>query len=455
IKQPVPAAWEPFFNQYIPHLPYFICGFGFLCLGHVRSMVRKQYIAEQKKDVLFPHAWKISLIRTQVFILYGAGLYAILFGLNFVPAVGMLGLVFCIACFLFYLLLYQIEYFKNRLQAAAALRITMMAFILSGLSFWLWTAFQMIIPSLILAFLAIFAGIYGVAYSGAVTQRGGWLKYVLAVAAIAFLSPIAYYALDLRNSRTDALDTAVVAQGLGGEIENLVYSPKGNQIAFNQKINDQWSLRILGSDILPSLTVKLPEVDDSFHSVFVEGGKSLLIDAPAGGDRRLVKVNATTGALSVLVESGLEPFSGGVLWLDATQQFLFVTAGGKGYNLNVWTPEKARSTVLYSSPERILSPSWLDDGEVVFVDGIHSTPYVLNLKHKIAKPVVLDEQVKVEGELSEKDPLIEVLPSPDHFRYLCESRKNGKTTLWTMLMDGTKREELDKTNDQLSDIAWS
>jgi len=455
IKQPVPAAWMPFFNQYIPNLPYFISGFGFLCLGHARSMVRKQYIAEQKKDVLFSHVWKIPLLRTQVLILYGAGLYAILFGLNFVHAVGMLGLVSCVALFFIYLVLYQIEYFKNRLQAGAALRITMMAFVLSGLSFWLWTAFQMIIPSLILAFLGIFSGIYGLSYSGTVAQKGGWLKYILAIGAVAFLSPIAYYALDLRNSQTDALDTVVVAQGLGGEIENLVYSSKGNQIAFNQKISGQWSLRTIGSNILPSLIVKLPEVDDSFHSVFVEGGKSLLIDAPTEGERKLVKVNASTGALSVLVQTGLEPFSGGLPWLEATQEFLFVTAGGKGYNLNAWTPEKAKSMILYSSPTKILSPSWLSEGEVVFVDGIHSTPCVLNLKTKTTKPVILDEHVKAAGELIEKDPLIEVLPSPDHFRYLCESRKNGKTTLWTMLMDGTKRQELVKTDDQLSEIAWS
>lgn len=455
IKQPIPSAWTPFFNQTIPNLPYFISGFGFLCLGHVRSMVRKQYIAEQKKDVLFSHGWKIPLLRTQVLILYGVGLYAILFGLNVVPAIKMLALVACVALFFLYLVLYQIEYFKNRLQAGAALRIIMMAFVLSGLSFWLWTAFQMIIPSLVLAFLGIYTGIYGMSYSGTVAQKGGWLKYILAIGAVAFLTPIAYYALDLKNSQTDALDTVVVAQGLGGEIENLVYSPKGNQIAFNQKINDEWSLRTVGSNILPSLTVKLPEVDDSFHSLFVEGGKSLLIDAPTEGERKLVKVNAITGALSVLVQTGLEPFSGGLPWSEETQKFLFVTEGGKGYNLSVWTPEKAKPVVLFSSPSKILSPSWLNDKEVVFADGIHSSPYILNLKTKTTKPVVLDEQVRVEGELIEKDPLIEVLPSPDHFRYLCESRKNGLTTLWTMLMDGTKRVELDKTNDQLSDIAWS
>ncbi|HTA76959.1 MAG TPA: hypothetical protein VK791_07375, partial [bacterium] len=272
---------------------------------------------------------------------------------------------------------------------------------------------------------------------------------------IAFLGPISYYALDLWKPQTTPLDMVVAAKGLGGEIEHLVYSPNGKQIAFVQNVDDQWFLRILDSTSQSPMTVSLPEVDDSFHPVFVDDGKSLLIDAPTQGERRLVKVDTATGATSVLVQTGLLPFNGGVPWLDETQQFLFVTEGGKGFNLNAWTPGKGRPIVLYSSPDKILSPSWMDKREVVFVDGIHSTPYLLNLKNKTATAVLSDEGTKVEGALIETDPLVAVMPSPDHFRYLFEAQRDGTTTLWTMLMDGTKRVELCKTSDKLGDLEWS
>ncbi len=455
IKRPIPAAWEPFFAQYLPHLPYFICGFGLLCLAHVRSMLRKTYEKEQKKDVLFAHSWKISLLGNQVWLLNLTGLYAILYGFNWVPAIGMFGLMVFIAVFFLYLVLYLIEYFKNRLPSMACLRISILAFLLAGISFVLWTGLQLIIPSLVFAFLGIFAGIYCLVYSANEEQRGGFFKYCFVLATIAFLAPIGYYALDLWKPQTTPLDMVVVAKGLGGEIEHLTYSPNGKQIAFDQNVDDQWFLRILGTSGQSPMTVSLPEVDDSFHSVFVDDGKSLLIDAPTQGERRLVKVDTATGAKSVLVQTGLLPFNGGVPWLDETSQFLFVTEGGKGYNLNAWTPGKGRPVVLYSSPDKILSPSWMDKGEVVFVDGIHSTPYLLNLKNKSARAVLSDEGTKIEGALIEKDPLVEVLPSPDHFRYLFEARKDGTTILWTMLMDGTKRVELCKTTDRLADLAWS
>ena len=455
IKRPIPAVWEPFFAHYIPHLPYFICGFGFLCLAHVRSILRKTYVAEQKKDVLFAHKWKISLLGNQVLLLNAAGLYAILYGFNIVPSIGMLGLMVFIAAFFLYLVLYIIEYFKNRMPSLASLRICILAFVLAALSFVLWTGLQLIIPSLVLAFLGIYASIYGLVYSGTEEQKGGFFKYCFVIATIAFLAPIGYDALDLWQPQTTPLDMVVAVKGLGGEIENLVYSPNGKQIAFNQKLEDQWYLRILGSDGQAPMTVSLPEVDDSFHSVFVDEGKSILIDAPTQGVRKLVKVDVATGTTSVLVQAGLEPFSGGMPWLDETQQFLFVTEGGKGFNLNTWTPGSARPVVVYSSPYQILSPAWMDKGEVVFVDGIHSTPYLLNLKNKTARAIILDESTKVEGALIEKDPLVEVLPSPDHFRYLFKGEKDRTTTLWTMLMDGTKRVELMKTTEQLSDLAWS
>lgn len=455
VKRPIPITWESFFAQYIPHLPYFICGFGFLCLAHVRSLLRKDYVAEQKKDNFYPHAWKISLLGNQVFLLYASGIYAILFGLNIVPAIGMLGLVFFVACFFLYLLLYQVEYFKNRLPAFATLRISIMAFVFAGISFLLWTLCQMIVPSLIMAFLGILAGFYSLGYSGIVTQRGVWLKYLFMTATVALLGVVGYYALDLRNPQMEPLNTAVVTKGLRGDISGLVYSPQGDKIVFTQKLNDQWFIQVVSPENKTPVTFPLPGIEGPFHSIFLNDGNSLIIDGIQKENRELLKVDTNTGAITVLVKAGVEPFGTGASWLSSTHQFLFVTKTKKGFNLNCWTLGKSKTGVLYSSAASILSPSWIDAGDVAFVNGIDSTPYLLNLYDKSIEPLLTEDIEKETGELIENDPLIEVLPSPDNFRYLCVSYKDGKTTLWSMLMDGTKHMELYKGDDQLSDIAWS
>jgi hypothetical protein len=455
IKRPVPVSWEPFFTNYIPHLPYFICGFGFLCLAHARSLLRKEYAVEQKKDVNYPHAWKVPLLGTQVFLLYATGIYSILFGLNwFVPPLGMLGLVFFITCFLFYVLWYQVEYFKNRFPALASVRIAAMSFVFAGISFCLWSFHQMIVPSLIMAFLGIFAGFFSLGYSGTTEQKWGWLKYIFVIGTVTLLGIIGYYVLDFWQPQTAPLNTVVVAKGLRGDISNLVYSPKGDKIVFTQKLNNQWFLKVIGSENKSPITVKLTDVDGSFHSVFVEQGKSLLIDAPKDVQRGLLKVDVATGKVATLIKSDVEPFSGGSPWLSSTNQFLFVTKSKKGYDLKSWTSGKANTVVLYSSPTVILSPSWINSGEVVYVDGIHSTPYVLNIKSKTTTPLISEDDKKEQGELVENDPLFEVIPSPDNFRYLCVARKDGTTTLWTALINGTKREEAYKAREQLNDIAW-
>ncbi len=455
IKRPIPTAWEPFFTHHIPHLPYFVCGFGFLCLGYARSILRGEYETEQKKDIFYPHAWKVSLLGTQVFLLYLTGIYGIFYGVNlFFPALGMLGLVFFIACFFVYLLWYLVEYFKNRLPAFASLRIAVLAFVFAGISYGCWTFYQMIIPSLMLAFLAICAGIYSLNYSGTVKQRGSWIKYLFMTATVVLLAVVGYYVLDLWKPQAEPLNTVVVAKGLRGDISNLVYSPQGDKIIFTQNFNHQWFLQLVSPDQKAPVTIKLPSVDDSFRTVFVENGKSLLIDGPKEGKRSLLKVNVDNGTVETLVKADVQPFSGGLAWNKVTQQFLYVTKDKKGYDLNVWSPGKKKFLLLYSSTTAILSPSWVDSNEVVFVDGIHSTPYLLNIRTKEAEPIITEDDKKEQDELVENDPLVEVVPSPDNFRYLCVGQKNGQTTFWTMLMNGTKRVEIYKTNDQLSDINW-
>lgn len=453
IKRPIPASWEPFFTQHIPHLPYFVCGFGFFCLAYARGLMRKRYISEQKGDFFYPHSWKVSLLGTQVFLLYATGLYAILFGVNVAPPLGMLGLVLFITGFLFYLLWYQIQYFKNRLPALASLRIAITSFILAGLSFILWSAYQMIIPSLILAFLSVFAGIYSLTYQGTVAQRLNWLKHLIMIVAVAMLGAVGYYLMAVFNPQAEPLDTTVVVKGLRGNITDLTYSPKGDEVGFAQERDQKWYLQFVRPDEKAPVTIKLGELEGPFHVVFTSDGKAVLIDALKGDDRQLVKVDAVTGAQKVLVKSGVEPFSGGVTRMSADHPFLFVTKDKKGYVLNSWMDGKAKISTLYTSASPILSPVWVGD-QVVFVDGIHATPYVLTSPKKEAEPILTETENKATDELVETDPLIEVLPSPDNFRYLCVGEKADRTTLWTMLMDGSKRDELYKTNDKLTEISW-
>jgi hypothetical protein len=336
----------------------------------------------------------------------------------------------------------------------AALRIAMMAFVFAGISFCLWTLYQMIVPSLIMAFMGILAGFYSLGYSGPVVQKGSWFKYIFMIATVSLLGAVGYNVLALWKPQAEPLNTVVVAKGLRGDISNLLYSPKGDEIVFTQKFNHQWFLQVVNPDNKAPVTVKLANVDGPFHSIFVEEGKSLLIDAPNEEQRGLLKVDVASGVVTTLVKSGVEPFSGGSPLLASANQFLFVTKSKKGYDLNCWTPGKAKPVNLFSSPTTILSPSWINSGEVVYVNGIDSTPYVLDLKTKIAEAIISNDDKREQAELVENDPLFEIIPAPDNFRYLCVGRKDGKTTLWTMLMNGTKRNEVYKTDDQLSDIAW-
>ncbi len=453
IKRPVPASWEPFFALHIPHLPYFVCGFGFFCLAHARSLMRERYVKEQKGDFFYPHGWKVSLLGTQVFLLYATGLYAILFGLNVVPPLGMLGLALFITCFLFYLLWYQIEYFKHRLPALASLRIAMTSFVLAGLSFILWSAYQMIIPSLIMAFLSVFAGIYSLTYEGTVAQRLNWLKHLLMIAAVALLGAVGYYLMDVFKPQTEPLDTTVVVKGLRGEITDLTYAPNGDKIVFAQKRDQKWALQFVGPEEKAPVTIKLGDLEGPFHIVFTPDSQAVLIDALKGADRQLVKVDATSGSQTVVVKSGVEPLNEGVTRMSFGQPFLFVTKDNKGYSLDAWTAGIVKIKVIYTSTTPILSPVWKGN-QVVFVDGIHPTPYLLSPGAKTAEPILNEVENKAIDELIETDPLVEVIPSPDNFRYLCVGQKGGKTTLWTMLMDGSKRDELYKTNDQLTQISW-
>jgi Tol biopolymer transport system component len=274
------------------------------------------------------------------------------------------------------------------------------------------------------------------------------------VATVAFLGAVGYYVLSLWKPKAEPLDTVLVAKNLRGNVGNLIYMPQGKQILFSQNLKGQWFLKIVDSENQAPVTVNLENVDGPFHTFLVDDGKTLLLDAPQGDERGLDKVDIASGTVSVLVPNGVEPFSGGVPWSESNGQFLFVTQDKKGFKLNSWSPDKAKPKVLFSSPTVMLAPSWINYGELAYVDGVHSTPYVLNVAEKTTTPVISDEDKKDQNEIAENDPLIEVLPSPDHFRYLCMARKDGQTTLWTMLMDGTKRVEIYKSNEQLSELTW-
>ena len=183
----LPAKWAELANRYIPHLAYFIGGFGFICLGHARDITRKDYMKERKnKYVETSHSWKTPLLIAQVIILYGAGLYSIIYGIGKIPELGILGLGSFVLLFILYVLWYQIEHFKHRMPALAALRISIIAFLLASASFALWIKAQVVAPSLVLGTLAVGTALFGLLMNekDAPEQKMNWLKAIFVLGTL-------------------------------------------------------------------------------------------------------------------------------------------------------------------------------------------------------------------------------------------------------------------------------
>lgn len=92
--------------------------------------------------------------------------------------------------------------------------------------------------------------------------------------------------------------------------------------------------------------------------------------------------------------------------------------------------------------------------DIAYADGTHGTFNLLNVSSGKSTALLSDQ------EMAEKQKMAglavkEVLPAPDGFRYLYLAEDGKKTSLWSVLADGTKREELYETKGELKDVAWN
>ena len=437
---------------------HFVSGFGLLCLGYARNLVLGVYTAESKKNRQFSHAWKIPLLGMQVFILYLSGFLAVLVGLGKIPPLhSLILLMFFFFIFLCYILWYLVEYFKNRWSSIASLRIAMMALVLAAVSYFSWTIVKAVLPSMMAALLSVIAVFFSLLLSetGSTLQRGNWLKTLCVLGAVILLGFVGYYALPFGKPRTSLVDLGLATKDLQGDIQGLTYSPDGTKIAFSQKTKDGWFLQVVNPENETHVVFKVPAGEGPFHPLFVDGGKSILLDAVQKDNRGLWKVNSTTGTVTVLRENSVEPIGDGTPWSISNGQFLFVTKTSSQYQLNSMLLLKGKSKVLFSSKDPILTPSWTATGrEVVFADGIHGLPYVLDIKNKSPQLLLSEEERAEDNKILKGAPVDEILPAPDDFRYLYVSHKNGETTLSSVLKNGTKRVELYTSKNALSNISW-
>lgn len=454
----VPGLLEPAFQKFIPHLPYFIGGLGLLFLGQARNMVQRDYAAEYKKNRLFPHAWKMPLVGTQVAILYLAGVYGLLVGIHIMPPIeSLLGLIVILLFFLGYLLWYVISHFMNRFPSFASLRIAVLAVGLAACAFAAWTFLQMVLVSLVFGLFAMIAGATSLSIKSSHTlgQHGNWVKVLLLAATVCMVSVVAYYAIPFGKPSVDLVGLGLAVQGLDGKASGLNYSPDGKKVAFCLKAPDGYFVQIVSPENAALPAFRIPVGDDACRPVFVNGGKSLMVDAAKGGERGLWMVNANTGAIKVLHRHGVQPLGDGTPWSEKTGQFLYALRTDAGYQLNVLSAARGKSKVLLRSANPIETPSWtFSGGDVAYADGLHGLFYVYNLKTRHADPLLSDSERPDMAKLLKADPVREVLPAPDGFRYLYVTRRKNTCAIWAVLADGTKRKKLYQTQAEIRDVSW-
>ncbi|HVZ80887.1 MAG TPA: WD40 repeat domain-containing protein [bacterium] len=467
------AVQVPLLNL-LPHYPYLIGGIGVFLWARARGMAADFYTAEKKKDRHSPHAWKIPLIWAQAVFLYLLFIYAMVIGLNWgTPIENPMALAFFVFFFFIYVLVYVFEHARNRIPSIAGLRMAVVTLSLAALSALLWVGFQMVFPSLLLAFLALI-GLFTSLFIRIknVEQVGFWPKILFLVLSALLLAHVAWYSLPFGRDSYDYVSLNRAAQALSGEIPSLTYFQpgvhhEGTQLALTHRSEGNWTLELMNPDNLPQ-PILIPAGSDDFRSLFAMNGKYILADMVKDGTRAVWKVDTQTGKASRLQASGIEPFSDGVPWSERNGQLLYVTHSEEGkYLLKSLTLATNKSTLLMSASNPILTPSWVNvadpqrtpfwaryDEQVAYADGANGLFYVLDLRTMEKKPLKSDLE-RMEGEkFKPLGKVLEVVPSPDSFRYAYMTQDGNKTILWVVGSDGKKRDSLYETTAAISHLAW-
>lgn len=455
------------------HMSYLFVGLGLLCIGQARHFLRLDFSAEYKKNRQFSHAWKIPLIIAEVLIYQVIGFYGLLVGIGKVVKIeNLLGLIALLILFLLYVLWYAIAFTKNRFPSFAAFRVAaFLGLIPAFISFLLWTS-QFIFLSLVLALIALIASFISLQIKSTPTveQRLTWIQFACVTATLGLLLIVGMNASLIGKPRALLVGHGLASPDPGGEIGVLAYSPENKKelnnpktldnqkIAFSLKKKEGWFLQIIDARVIETVREEkksfiVPAGEASFHPVFIENGKSLVLDAVKGGERGLWKVDAATGATTRLLSAGVEPFGDGILWSEKTKQILYVTSDGSEYQLHAYPAGKGKKILLKSSAP-IFTPSWtMSGGEISYADGVHGEFNVLNVRTGVTLPLLSDQE-RAEKYKAKDLPVKEVIPAPDGFRYLYLANEGKNTSIWVVLADGTKRKKIYEENAKLQNVSW-
>jgi hypothetical protein len=520
--------------QLAPHSLYFIAGLGLIFLGQSRSLVRKNYSEEFKKNKKWPHAWKIPLIAAQVFILQVSGLYALIVGFGkFQPITGVAGLTTLMIFFLAYFLWYVVSHFMHFFPSFASLRVAFLSSLLSAVALITWWG-QSVLVSLIFAFFGVATAIASAAIATSddtTVQRAPLVKNLCLALSIIIAFIVGWNSLSFGKPTAELVGKGLATGNLSGTVDALNFSPDGKKVAFAQKTGEGWFLQIAnpGPDmihlvvtqdekggvekmeiegrevIIDSLVailkearwkntsvilaieagpgvseetiseiksksyqagvmkidtsglmraLKVPAGEGAFSPIFVDGGRAVLLDKVKGGERGLWKVRVSDGNMTAIRTQGVQPIGDGVLWSEKNGEFLYVVKSGERYELNALTVATGKSKVLMKSELPILTPSWtLTAQEIGYADGVHGLTYAFDVKSKTSRAILSDEEKAARVTLEDR-PVSEVIPSPDHFRYLYLTKKDKVTEIWTVLLDGTKRKKIYETKGSIRHVSW-
>lgn len=469
----LPDVIKPGIEKIFPHFVYFVGGIGLFLWGRTRQMAAEDYTAEKKKDRQSPHAWKIPLIWTQAVFLYLLWFYAMVIAFGGKPIENPMALAFFVFFFFIYVLFYVFEHARNRLPSIAGLRMAAVTLALAVLASFLWVALQMVFPSLLLSFLALIGLISSLFIRiKNVEQVGFWPKSLLLVISTLLLAHVAWYAFPYGKDWYELVSLNPASQSLSGEIPSLTYFQpgthhEGTQLAASHKAEGNWTLDLMNPDNAPQPLTTIPAGSEPFRSLFVMNGRFLLADMTKDGGRAVWKVDTQTGKSTRLKAAGIEPFADGTPWSERNGQLLYVTRSEGRYLLKSLTLADNKTTLLMSSENPILTPSWVNisnpkrtpfwaryDEMIAYADGTNGLFYVLDLRTKEKAPLKSDLE-RMEGEkFKPEGKVTEVLPSPDSFRYAYLLEKGNKKEIWVVGSNGDRRDRIYVTTASILKLAW-
>lgn len=460
----IPAPILAFVTHIIPRFLWFIAGFGFISLGQALFLTKSEYADEYKKNRNSNHSWKIPLISALGWILSLTGVYGLLVGVKFLPSIqNVMGLVVIFLSFCCYIFWYLFAHIKNRYPAILGLRIAMVAFVLSAISFLAWAWTQYIFLSLIFGVFGVISVIVSLALVPIEKeeQRGNWLRISCLLISVFILLFIGVHSLFVDKTHATLVNLGFVQQNLAGQIDNLAYSPDGKKIAFSQKLGKDWFLEVINPQNSDWTSFKVKASEDSFRPVFIENGSNILIDRVINGVRNITKIRVANGSLENITFSGIEKFSDGSPWSETRKEFLYVSRNSDKWELKTLSSLTGKSEILFESSDPILTPSWTTAGNVSYADSKSDRPYLFDLKTKTSNLILSDdekiERFKDNTNLKNSLSVDEVIPAPDGFRYLYVTHDSKETpsSIWTVLSDGTKALKLYEAKGEIKNFSWN